>query len=312
MAGSKVGYAGYFAASGALCTILASWTRLNPERIDRIYRASEMCAPREWWWDDRAYRGGRTRAEVSLEKAISLASGGWLYDPSEQPELAALVEEFNDRFYVVEDFGGKCRVCWEDGDTSFRLDKPLLNHQSFEDFRNRFVHKKVVVGWETKGREKIKVPVCESKGKAWLSHPSRLQYQEVRFAPGVKLPTEFRNLWRGFAYEPQKGKCSKYLAHVRNNVCQGNEEYYDWLIRWMAYAVRNPAEQGHVAIVLRGLKGTGKNVFSEAFNDLWGRHGIVLSNEKHVMSNFNAHFLGKCHSWPTRRSSPQITSRRAS
>ena len=196
MAGSKVGYAGYFAASGALCTILASWTRLNPECIDRIYRASEMCAPREWWWDDRAYRGGRTRAEVSLEKAISLASGGWLYDPSEQPELAALVEEFNDRFYVVEDFGGKCRVCWEDGDTSFRLDKPLLNHQSFEDFRNRFVHKKVVVGWETKGREKIKVPVCESKGKAWLSDPSRLQYQEVRFAPGVKLPTEFRNLWR--------------------------------------------------------------------------------------------------------------------
>ena len=62
----------------------------------------------------------------------------------------------------------------------------------------------------------------------------------------------------------------------------------------MAYAVRNPAEQGHVAIVLRGLKGTGLNVFSEAFNDLWGRHGIVLSNEKHVMSNFNAHFLGKC------------------
>ena len=89
MAGSKVGYAGYFAASGALCTILASWTRLNPERIDRIYRASEMCAPREWWWDDPAYRG-RTRAEVTIEKACALAAGGWLYDPSIDPR--AVVE----------------------------------------------------------------------------------------------------------------------------------------------------------------------------------------------------------------------------
>jgi hypothetical protein len=62
----------------------------------------------------------------------------------------------------------------------------------------------------------------------------------------------------------------------------------------MAYAVRHPAELGHVAIVLRGAKGVGKNVFAEAFNEIWGRHGIVLNSEKHVTSNFNAHLLGKC------------------
>jgi hypothetical protein len=142
--------------------------------------------------------------------------------------------------------------------------------------------------------EKTKEPIYESKAWVWLGNRNRRQYQEIDFAPGVNLAPNMRNLWRGFAFEPKPGNCSKYLAHVRNNICRGNQEHYDWLTRWMAYAVRNPAELGQVAIVLRGKKGVGKNVFAEGFNALWGAHGIVLSNEKHVTSNFNAHMLGRC------------------
>jgi putative DNA primase/helicase len=79
MAGSTDGYPGYFAASGALCAILATWTRCNPERIDRLYRKSGLFE--EFWWDDRCYSGQRSRAEVTIAKSCSLATAGWMYDP---------------------------------------------------------------------------------------------------------------------------------------------------------------------------------------------------------------------------------------
>ncbi len=43
------------------------------------------------------------------------------------------------------------------------------------------------------------------------------------------------------------------LDHVLNVICSGEREHYDYLIRWMANAVQNPAEPGHVAVVLRGV-----------------------------------------------------------
>lgn len=80
MSGSTAGYAGYFAASGALCSILASWTRCNPERVDRLFRTSGLFE--ESWWTERAYKGRQSRADITIAKNCSLAAGGWMYDPS--------------------------------------------------------------------------------------------------------------------------------------------------------------------------------------------------------------------------------------
>lgn len=80
MSGSTAGYAGYFAASGALCSILAAWTRCNAERIDRLYRTSGLYE--ESWWTERAYSGGRSRAEVTIAKNCALTVAGWMYDPT--------------------------------------------------------------------------------------------------------------------------------------------------------------------------------------------------------------------------------------
>ena len=66
MAGSTAGYAGYFAASGALCAILAQWTRCNASRINTIYQMSGLYE--ESWWNERAYSGGRTRADVTISQ----------------------------------------------------------------------------------------------------------------------------------------------------------------------------------------------------------------------------------------------------
>jgi hypothetical protein len=208
------------------------------------------------------------------------------------PQLTELMEEFNKEFYVVEDYGGKCRVCWEKAETFVRGKSIRLVAQSFNDFRNRFIHERIQVSEKLTADDPE--PIYEDKGSAWLEHRHRNQYREVVFLPNVITPSKTRNLWRGFAYDPKKGDCSLYLAHVRDNICLGDRVKYRYTIGWMANAVRNPGEQGHVALVVQGKKGVGKNVFAEGFSTLWGSHGIVVMGDHAVTSNFNAHLRDKC------------------
>ena len=61
-------------------------------------------------------------------------------------------------------------------------------------------------------------------GDYWLSHPQRRQYQGIEFAPpGSAARPGYYNLWQGFAVEPKKGDCSKFLAHVKDNAARGDE-----------------------------------------------------------------------------------------
>jgi hypothetical protein len=59
------------------------------------------------------------------------------------------------------------------------------------------------------------------------------------FAPNREVPNHF-NLWRGFAVEPIAGDCSKFLAHLRDNVCRGDESLYRWVVGWFAQIVQQP------------------------------------------------------------------------
>lgn len=79
MAGNKEGYPGYYSSSGALCAILAFWTRCNTETIDRIYRTSKLYEKN--WWEYRAY-AGKTRGEATILHECKLASLHPMYDPT--------------------------------------------------------------------------------------------------------------------------------------------------------------------------------------------------------------------------------------
>lgn len=57
----------------------------------------------------------------------------------------------------------------------------------------------------------------------------------------------------------------------------------------MAYAIQYPDRPGHVAIILRGERGTGKGTFVNAFMELFGRHGMQISSSEHLVGHFNKH-----------------------
>lgn len=203
---------------------------------------------------------------------------------SEDPNLLMM----NDRHAVIGNIGGKCAVI-EEIDDQLKLhngqtyNRTKLTMSSFDSIRQRYMNKRIKVGTTKEGAD-----ITEELGKYWLKHPMRRQYDTMRFMPLIEKEGVY-NLWRGFAYEGQPGDCSLYLEHVFQNVCSGNQTLYDYLIKWMARAVQEPASAGEVAVVLRGGKGTGKGWFARTFGRLFGRHFMHIANAKHLVGNFNAH-----------------------
>jgi hypothetical protein len=187
----------------------------------------------------------------------------------------------NDRHAIIGNIGGKCRVIEEIEDEV--LNRSRITLSSFEDLRNRYSNVQVQVGSTDKG-----APIYMALGKYWLRHPMRRQYETMKFMPMGDKPGVY-NLWRGFNVEPRPGACDLYLNHILNNVCSGREDYYEYLIKWMARTVQFPASPGEVAIVLRGGKGAGKGTVAKIFGRLFGRHYLQVANPSHLVGNFNAH-----------------------
>ncbi len=167
------------------------------------------------------------------------------------------LRKLNERHAVISNIGGKCRIIEEVVDMSFK-GRTRLTRQSFDDFRNRYMNQFVKVGTDADNK-----PVWMPAGKWWLGHAGRRQFDTI--------------------------DCSLFLEHLKNNVCQGKLEHYNYLMRWMARAVQQPASPGEVAIVLRGGRGTGKGKTAKVFGALFGRHFLHISNSSHLVGNFNSH-----------------------
>ena len=102
------------------------------------------------------------------------------------------------------------------------------------------------------------------------------------YAPG-KL-----NLWRGFAVEPAPGDWSLLRSHLRDVVCGGNEKLFDYVTKWMAYAVQHPERPGETAIVMRGKPGAGKGIVARTFGSLFGQHCKPITQREQLLGRFNA------------------------
>lgn len=194
------------------------------------------------------------------------------------------LRKLNEKHAVISSIGGKCRIIEEVTDRGRPDGRTILTKQSFEDFRNRYRHIKVTVGFNDKGE-----PIEKAAGAFWIDHPQRRQYETIAFAPGREIEDAY-NLWRGFAVDSLPGdKHTSFLAHLRDNVCSGNAEHFAYLIGWMARTVQQPGSPGESAVVLRGRRGTGKSFFAKKFGHLFGRHFLQVANSQHLVGNFNAH-----------------------
>lgn len=197
-----------------------------------------------------------------------------------------LLIEFNRRYAVILNLGGKTRVVELVQDKL--TGRMLLTVQTFADFgnahRNRVVE---FVSYDKKGHPVLKY---EAAGKVWLDHPQRRQFDRVVFAPGLEVSETEWNLFTGFAVKPTTGERHKgFLDYLWFIVCGGDDRKYEYLLNWMARAVQLPQLPGLTAVVLYGPEGSGKTFFGQHFGKLFGQHFLSLAQAKHVVGNFNAH-----------------------
>jgi len=191
------------------------------------------------------------------------------------------LRKLNDRYAVVT-MGGKQRVIYEQKDVT--LDRYKLVMMTFEDFQKKYMNRLVKCGEDAKGNLRY-MPL----GKWWLSHRQRRQFEEVIFSPERDVEDCY-NMWRGYAFEGKPGNGHEmFLDHIKNNVCGGKQDIYDYVIGWMASAVQRPGRPGETAIVLRGDQGVGKGFSARVLGRLFGRHFLHISSAEHLTGNFNVH-----------------------
>lgn len=192
------------------------------------------------------------------------------------------LRKLNDKYAVVT-IGGKVRVIYEEYDEL--LERHRLVKMTFEDFRNRYMNIRVEIGQDANGN-----PRFAPLGKWWLEQECRRQYERVVFAPRREVSSQSFNLWRGFSIEPKEGNGHEpLLEHIFENICNGVDDLFEYLMNWSARAVQQPWLPGEVAPVLRGNQGVGKGYFARAIGKLFGRHFVHVSSAHHLTGTFNAH-----------------------
>ena len=204
--------------------------------------------------------------------------------PNDVEEVDPDLAEMNARYAVVN-VGGKTRVVSMEESLTYRGCKVPV-YSSISDFcafhGNR---RKCIVSADDKER-------MIGIGRWWISQEKRQQYDGIIYSPdGDGETTKGKlNLWAGFGCKPSGEKdCSRYIAHVRDNVCSGVAEHAEYLLNWMAYGVQHPGRPGEVAVVMRGKEGVGKGVAAREYGRLFGSHYRHISQAGHLTGHFNAH-----------------------
>lgn len=202
--------------------------------------------------------------------------------PLAEPEKKHPFETLNESYFYAR-IGGRSRVCeeTEDEDGNFKLDR-----MHTETFFDALAGESIQIGSR-----------IQPLAKAWFESKSRRSYKGIVFKPTSAPTLGYYNLWRGFTVDPKSRESVSeaagqafdfFLAHTLNNICKGDVELNRWLMGYFAHLVQKPMEKPGVAIVLKGLKGTGKNVFIETIGALLGQHAVVVSDRRYLVGNFNS------------------------
>ena len=178
--------------------------------------------------------------------------------------------------------GGKARIVRDGG----KYAKDDVEFMSVQDCRT------LMAG---KGQVKLGKKVIGAFDH-WLASRERREYRDIVFKPAGGCNDLDYNLWTGWPVNADvrgEAGCSVFLSHVLDNICSGDQDLYDYVMTWLADAVQNPCLRPSVALVLQGDEGNGKTMFAEYVLDMFGKYGIISTNQDHLFSRFNSHLSHK-------------------
>lgn len=260
--------------------------------------------------DLAAHRAAQNGPQASAENSGGKNGGkppsrrkgdGEVAPPNDDDDDGGMIGRMNDEWAFCI-LGSRAVVMRE------RSDGPIedrLKFLSIDAFRAYYQNARVRISREVKDEETgeyVTKHVYYQRAPWWLKHRQRRTYDGIEFFPnpdGAKATDRYLNLWRGFSVVPMPdSECAPaerwrryaiFRDHVLTNVCSGNKEYFDWLFAWMAHIVQKPRERPGTAIVMRGLRGTGKSKVGEVLGSLFRAHYFQVDDARYVTGQFNAH-----------------------
>ena len=269
----------------------------QPMKQRKIPR-EQLIKTAQYKWHQEAEQLDLEKAElsykdISLETFLALTPEE-TFDTIKQSQIIALQDKYKEHLdyqkilwaeeNVIEEFNKKHAIVHVDQTYILTEKKNSLGGKDFslesrQSFRT-YYEDEVITCFDG---------VERSKADIWLKSPKRRKYKGIIFDPTtIEASNDYYNLWKGFARQAIKGDCSKYWEHVLNNICNGDEEAYQYLRKWLCYIFQHPDEV-HTALVLCGSQGVGKNSFVEPLGVLLGAHFAPLSSIAELVSNFNYH-----------------------
>jgi Mesyanzhinovviridae DNA primase len=204
-----------------------------------------------------------------------------------KPSFDEAVTAMNSQHAIIENVGGKTMIAsWEP--SSVDPTKLEVVFQSKESFLLRYSNRFVLL--EEPSPNGGTRTISRALGQWWLSHRDRMQFRGVTFQPGgAKIENDCLNLWQGWGVEAEPGDWSLIRSHIVEVIAGGNAEFAEYVIRWVAWSIQNPAAQAEVALVLIGEKGAGKGTLVRCLQRMFGRHAFQVNTREHVIDKFNGH-----------------------
>lgn len=199
--------------------------------------------------------------------------------------------ELNKKHAFINSVGGRPMVlCYVYSEV---FDREIIEFQTPGDIEVRYSNQFMP---DSKGLKTVPL------GKWWKIHPYRREYETVTFEPhkpsgeytNDKTGLKYFNLWEGFSVEPKKGTWQRTIKHIYTVLCNKDKDKFKYTLKWITWAIQNPGQRAEVAIVFKGKKGAGKGFIFTQLSEIFGKHGMSISNRKHLTGQFNGHLERIC------------------
>ena len=152
--------------------------------------------------------------------------------------------------------------------------------------------------WDTETRKPYSIAGLRNQYgndevRMWMQSDKRRDVHEdqIVFDPSGKCGPECINLFGGFEMVPMKGvfaPITELLLHLVDH----NEEVMEWVLDWIAYPLQNPGAKMPTSIIMHGDEGSGKNLFWEIVQAIYGEYGSVVGQDQ-LESKFNDYLSKK-------------------
>jgi energy-coupling factor transporter ATP-binding protein EcfA2 len=198
-----------------------------------------------------------------------------------------VIEAMNKRHAIIDNVGGKTVIAgWEP--SQLNPERMVVVFQQKESFLLRYSNRTTAIDVPD-GRGGSRQSV-EALGQWWLRHRQRRQHRGITFLPGgAEIVNDCLNLWQDWGVEAKLGDWSLIRKHIEVVLAGGNEEFALYIVRWIAWAIQNPAAQAEVALVLVGPKGAGKGTLVRCLQRIFGAHAFQVTSREEVIGKFNGH-----------------------